>query len=343
MPAPLLIPAVILTTFATVIASQAVISGAFALVQQAIQLGALPRLEVRQTSEETAGQVYVPADQLAARRRGAHAGVSAFRSSDALANAYGIAVAGDMLVTTILVATVARGVWGWSWLIVGPVADLLPPLDLTFVTSNAHKIPDGGWFPLLVGAVALTLMLSWRRGREVALARREEDAVALDTFIAGLSGPNPPMRVPGTAIYLTTRKDILPAALSLNLKHNGVLHESLILLKISTARSPRVAEADRVTAKDLALGIRQAEMKFGFAEKPRRAGCTRRPCRRDRMRPVACVFLPRTGGHSSIAAARRPRWQEQIYAFLTRNAVRAPDYFLIPPARVVELGTKVEM
>ena len=238
-PASWLIPAVVLTTAATVIASQAVISGAFALVQQAIQLGVLPRLEVKQTSEETVGQVYVPQVNwlLAAA---VLALVFGFRSSNALANAYGIAVAGDMLVTTILVATVARGVWRWSWAVVGPVATLFLALDLTFVLSNAHKIPQGGWFPLMVGALALTLMLSWRRGREVALARREEDAVPLQTFIATLTGPNPPLRVPGTAIYFTTRQDVVPAALSLNLKHNGVVHERLMLLKITTARVPKV-------------------------------------------------------------------------------------------------------
>src|SRR3954471_4060275 len=165
----LLTPIVLLTTAATVIASQAVISGAFALVQQAIQLGALPRLEVRQTSEESAGQVYVPqVNWLLAIA--VLALVFGFGSSDALANAYGIAVAGDMLVTTILVITVAHGVWRWPLILVAPVATLFLALDLTFVASNTHKIPDGGWFPLMVGAVALTLMLVWRRGREVALA-----------------------------------------------------------------------------------------------------------------------------------------------------------------------------
>src|SRR3954469_17876468 len=218
-PTHVLIPAVALTTAATVIASQAVISGAFALVQQAIQVGALPRLEVRQTSEESAGQVYVPqVNWLLAIA--VLALVFGFGSSDALANAYGIAVAGDMLVTTILVVTVAHGVWRWPLILVAPVATLFLALDLTFVASNTHKIPDGGWFPLIVGAIALTLMLTWRRGREVALARREEDAIPLATFIAGLSGPNPPVRVPGTAIYFTTREDVVPNALSLNLKHN---------------------------------------------------------------------------------------------------------------------------
>ena len=198
----LLIPVVLLTTAATVIASQAVLSGAFALVQQAIQLGAVPRLDVRQTSEESAGQVYVPQVNwlLAAL---VLALVFGFRSSDALANAYGIAVAGDMMVTTLLVTTVAVGFWRWPAGLVIPVAGLFFLLDVTFVSANVHKIPAGGWFPLLVGAVALTVMLVWRKGRRIALERRDENAMALATFIAGLGRPGAPGRVKGTAVYLT--------------------------------------------------------------------------------------------------------------------------------------------
>jgi KUP system potassium uptake protein len=197
----LLLPAVMLATVATVIASQAVISGAFALVQQAIQLGALPRLDVRQTSDESVGQVYVPQVNwlLAAA---VLALVFGFRSSDALANAYGLAVAGDMLVTTLLVATLARGAWGWSWLAVIPVMGSFLLLDVIFVSANLHKIPAGGWFPLLVGAAALTLMLCWRRGRAVAFAKRDEDAVPLDNFLASLEEPNAPPRTPARRFTL---------------------------------------------------------------------------------------------------------------------------------------------
>ena len=342
VPSALLIPAVILTTCATVIASQAVISGAFALVQQAIQLGALPRLEVTQTSDEAVGQVYVPQINwlLAIAVLGL---VFGFRSSDALANAYGIAVAGDMLVTTILVATVARGVWRWPWAIVGPATLAFLALDLTFVASNVHKIPDGGWFPLLVGAIVLTLMLSWRRGREVALARREKDAMSLTAFVAELSGPNPPLRVHKPAIYFTTRKDTVPSALSLNLRHNCVVHDPLILLKVTTARAPRVAEADRMRIEDIAPDLRQVEIVFGFAEKPDiPAALTAHEDKLGKDVSGASFFL----GREVPIVSLRPEvsaWQERLYAFMTRNAVRAPDYFLIPPSRVVELGTMVEM
>ena len=341
-PTSLLVPIVVLTTAATVIASQAVISGAFALVQQAIQLGALPRLDVKQTSDEAVGQVYVPqVNWLLAVA--VLALVFGFRSSDALANAYGIAVAGDMLVTTVLVTTAALLIWKWPLALVAPVAALFFALDSTFVVSNAHKIPQGGWFPLLVGAVALTLMLSWRRGREVALARREADAIPLRTFIEGLSGTRPPLRVPGTAIYFTTRQDVVPAALSLNLKHNGVVHENLMFLRITTARVPKVADSDRISAEQLAPGLEQVEMKFGFAQKPDVPAALAAHSRE--LGPdvaKASFFLGREVPVPSLHPDV-PLWQEKLYAFMTRNAVRAPDYFLIPPARVVELGTKVEM
>src|SRR5215213_4812303 len=243
-PGPLLYPAVALATAATVIASQAVISGAFALVQQAIQLGAVPRLEVRQTSEETAGQVYVPQVNwlLAAA---VLALVLGFRSSEALANAYGIAVAGDMLVTTLLMVAVARGHWGAPWPLVAAVGAPFLLLDLAFVAGNLHKIPAGGWFPLLVGAAALGLMLLWRRGRAVLLARRDEGAPTLDAFFAGLDAPGAPARVPGTAVYLTGQREVVPAALALNLRHNGVLHERAVLLHVLAERVPRIPEAAR--------------------------------------------------------------------------------------------------
>ncbi len=341
-PSWVLVPAVALTTAATVIASQAVISGAFALVQQAIQLGALPRLEVRQTSEEAAGQVYVPQVNwlLAVAVLGL---VFGFRSSDALANAYGIAVAGDMLVTTLLVAAVARGVWGWPWPVLLPVMGLFLTLDLTFVSANVHKIPAGGWFPLLVGVVALTLMLSWRRGRAVALARRDEEAMSLDAFIAELGSPRAPMRVPGTAVYLTTRRDVVPAALALNLKHNGVLHERAVLLKVTTERVPRITEAARVTAEALPAGLCRVELRFGFAEKPDVPAALAAHADQIGCDPATASFF--LGKETPVPSLRPdvPAWQERLYAFMTRNAVSAPDYFLIPPPRVVELGTKVEL
>ena len=341
-PGWLLIPLVGLTTAATVIASQAVISGAFTLVQQAIQLGAIPRLEVRQTSEESAGQVYVPYINwlLVAAVLGL---VFGFRSSDALANAYGIAVAGDMLVTSVLVATVARGVWRWPLHLLLPVAGLFLALDLTFVSANLHKIPDGGWFPLIVGAAALSLMLIWRRGRAVALAHRSADAMPLDAFLTSLAQPGAPVRVPGTAVYLTTQHDLVPSALALNLKHNGVLHERLVLLKVTTERAPRVSETARVVVEELSTGIRRVELRFGFAEKPDVPAALQAHAEEVGCDPATASFF--LGREVPVPSLRPevPLWQERIYAFMVRNAVSAPDYFLIPPQRVIELGTRVEI
>ena len=341
-PGALLYVAVAFATAATVIASQAVISGAFALVQQAIQLGAVPRLEVRQTSEETAGQVYVPHINwlLAAA---VLALVFGFHSSEALANAYGIAVAGDMLVTTLLMAVVAHGHWRLPWPLVAAVAGPFLLLDLLFVGGNLHKIPAGGWFPLLVGVAALTMMLIWRRARAVLLARRDEGAPRLEAFIAGLEAPNAPPRVPGTAVYLTGQRQVVPAALSLNLRHNGVLHERVVLLHVLAERVPRLPEAERITVEPLPHGFQHVTLRFGFAEKPDVPAALRLHREAVGFAPdEASYFL---GNEVPVPSVRPelPGWQEQIFAFLTRNAVRAPDYFLIPPSRVVELGTRVEL
>ena len=341
-PGWLLVPTILLTTAATIIASQAVLSGAFALVQQAIQLGVMPRLEVRQTSDEAAGQVYVPQINwlLAIIVMGL---VFGFRSSDALANAYGIAVAGDMTVTTLLVTTVALGLWGWPKSAVLPVAAAVLVLDLVFVSANVHKIPAGGWFPLLVGAITLTLMLVWRKGRDVALARRDEHAVRLETFIASLDGPDAPVRMDGTAIFLTKQTDTVPAAMALNVKHNGVVHRRVILLKVTTDRAPRVSEAARVKVRSLQSGFCLVWLIFGFAEKPDVMAALDLHSDEIGCDPAKASFFI---GRETPVPSMRPDlspWQEKLYGFMTRNAVNAPDYFRIPPPRVVELGTRIEM
>ncbi|MDX7952674.1 potassium transporter Kup [Lichenihabitans sp. Uapishka_5] len=337
-----LVPVVILSTAATVIASQAVISGAFGLVRQAIQLGVVPRLTITQTSAEEAGQVYAPQVNwlLAIAVLGL---VFGFGSSDALANAYGIAVSGDMLVTTILVSLVALAHWRWPRGLVVPVAALFGLIDLTFVASNVHKIPAGGWFPLLVGAVLLSLMWVWHKGRAIAFERRDEEAVRLSDFIAGLDRPNAPKRTRGTAVYLTRQTDIVPAALALNVAHNGVVHDHVVLLKVETERAPRVAEADQVTLEDLSSGFRLVRLRFGFAEAPDVIGTfARHPealgCDTNR----ASFFIGRETPVPSLSPDLSA-WEERLYAFMTRNAASASDYFCIPPERVVELGTRVEM
>ena len=341
-PGWLLVPALLLTTAATIIASQAVLSGAFALVQQAIQLGVVPRLDVRQTSDEAAGQVYLPQINwlLAIVVLGL---VFGFRSSDALANAYGIAVAGDMLATTLLVATVAIGLWRWPAVLVYPVAGMILLLDVVFVSANVHKIPAGGWFPILVGTVTLTIMLVWRKGRRAVLARRDEDAPRLADFIASLDRSDAPLRRPGTAVYLTKQAEIVPAALSLNVRHNGVVHGRVVLLKVVTERVPRVAEHGRVTEKALSSGFSVVELFFGFAEKPDVMAALRANVDVVGFDPdEASFFIGRETPVPSVRPDLTP-WQEALFGLLTRNATTASDYFLIPAGRVVEMGTRIEL
>jgi KUP system potassium uptake protein len=295
------------------------------MVQQAIQRGALPRLHVLQTSDEAEGQVYVPPVDwlLAIAVLGLVVG---FCSSDALASAHGMAVAGDMLVTKMLVAIAAHRLWTWSLLVVAPVMGFFLLLDLTFVSANVHKIPSGGWFPLTVGAVLLTMMLCWRRGRTMALEKRGERAIVLKDFLTLLQSDRAPSRVPGTAIYLTQSNDYVPEALALNLRHNGVVHEQVVLLKVATERVPRVPESTRVKVVPLAAGFGRIEMLFGFAGKPDVPAAL--AARRDVLGfdPASSSYFL---GHETPVPSFRPeipRWQERVYAFLTHNAVRAPDY-----------------
>jgi KUP system potassium uptake protein len=337
----LLHPMTLLATAATVIASQAVISGAFSLSQQAMQLSLLPRLDVRQTSQEAIGQVYVPQINwlLAICVIGL---VLGFQSSGALAAAYGIAVVITMLVTTCLLAVVARRVWGWSLLRICIVIGGFLLIDLAFFAANIIKIPQGGWFPLLAGAVVFTIMSTWRRGRQIILERMSDDNKPLQRFIAELDAAALP-RVKGTAVYLAARRDTVPYAMTDNLRHNKVLHEQVFLLTVVTERAPHVPEAERITLTELGRGITRMVVRFGFVERPALPPVLARA--RERIGfdvDEASFFLgretPVPGVHPPLA-----RWRERLFAFMTRNAVSATDYFQIPPKRVVELGTQVEL
>ena len=340
-PGWLLYPMTLLATVATVIASQAVISGAFSLSQQAMQLSLLPRLDVRQTSEEAIGQVYVP--QINWLLMVCVIGlVLAFRSSDALAAAYGIAVVGTMLVTTALLAVVARRLWGWGVPLTAAVIGLLALVDLAFFAANVVKIPQGGWFPLLVGAVVFTLMSTWRRGRQIVLERTSEDNPPLDRFVAGLD-PSALPRVKGTAVYLTARHDTVPYALTDNLRHNKVLHERVVLLTVVTERVPHVPETQRLSVEELGKGIARVTVRFGFAEQPALPPVLAANAGRLAIDlEDASFFLGRETPVPTIHPPLAP-WREKLFAFMTRNAVSASDYFQIPPKRVVELGTQVEL
>ena len=336
-----LYPMVALATAATVIASQALISGAFTLSQQATLLGLLPRLQIKQTSRSAIGQVYVPQiNWLLAI--GVVALVLGFRSSEALANAYGIAVVSTMVATTILAGTVARHNWGWGWPAVIAVTAPFLAVDLGFMVANASKILRGGWFPLVAGALVFALMMTWRRGRKAVIEYLGEESADLTKFLERLDPQRYP-RTDGTAIYMTGRRDIVPSALSLNLRHNGVLHARVVLLNVEIQRVPAVDEADRVSATELGKGFWALTVRFGFFEKPDVSGAL---AAHPDIFPIDLATTSFFLGRELPVPTVDPRlnfWQAPIYAFLTRNAVSAPEYYLIPTENVVELGTRVEL
>ena len=334
-------PVVLLATAATVIASQAVISGAFSLSQQAMQLGLLPRLDIHQTSAEAIGQVYVP--QINWLLMVCVIGlVLSFGSSDNLAAAYGIAVAVTMVITSSLLAVVARRLWRWSLPVTGAVIGFFLVVDVAFFVANAVKIPQGGWFPLLIGAVVFMLMSTWRRGRQIVLERTSEDNPTLQRFIVRLDPAQLP-RVRGTAVYLAARRGTAPYSLLDNIRHNKVLHERIVLLTVITERVPFVAEAERMELEALDKGFTEMSLHFGFAKAPAV------PPALEAHRAEFPIDIAETSfflGRETPVPTVRPElsvWREKLYAFMGRNAVSASDYFQIPPKRVVELGTQVEL
>lgn len=324
-----------------VIASQALISEAFTPSQQATLLGLLPRLQIRHTSDAEIGQVYVPQiNWLLAI--GVVALVLGFRSSEALANAYGIAVVSTMVATTLLAGTVARHNWGWGWPAVIAVTGFFLLVDIAFLTANASKIIAGGWFPLVAGALIFALIMTWRRGRRAVIEALGEDRADLPAFLARLDPAQHP-RTGGTAIYMTAKRDTVPSALALNLRHNGVLHERVALLNVQIERVPFVDPGERVKAEELGRGFCALTIRFGFFEKPDVAGAL--AADPDDF-PIDMARTSFFLGRELPVPTINPRlnfWQAPLYAFLTRNAVSAPEYYLIPTENVVELGTRVEL
>jgi KUP system potassium uptake protein len=337
------VPLVVLATCATVIASQAVISGAFSLTSQAIKLGYAPRLETDYTSTKRVGQIYMPfvnwllffAVVLL---------VVGFEKSSALASAYGIAVSGTMIATTLLLMIVARRLWRWNAVAVTLVIGPLLIVDLFFFAANATKIFDGGWFPLMVGVACYVIFMTWKRGRVILFERLAEQGIPLKPFIASLIA-DAPQRVPGTAVFMTSTIDSVPHALLHNLKHNKVLHEKSIFLKIITRDVPTVPESERLRYEKLADGFYVLEVKYGFKDVPNilevlescrvryGLGC-------DMME--TSFFLSR----ETIIPSELPGmalWRDHLFAWMSRNAVRATDYFSLPANRVIELGTHVEI
>jgi len=337
-----ILPLVVLATAATVIASQAVVSGAFSLTRQAMQLDLMPRLDVLQTSAHISGQIYIP--QLNWLLLVAVlALVLGFQSSSALAAAYGFAVTGTMVITTVLATAVAHRIWGWRWPVVAAAFVPLGFVDLALFSSNALKIPSGGWFPLAIGVIVFIVMSTWREGRQLVYARLSDRSVPLPSFLATATEACE-ARVSGTAVYLTNRTDDVPVPLLNNFKHNKVLHRTVLFVRIVTENIPRVAREDRVRAHQLGQGFWQIEIHFGFAQTP---NVPRELGRADisglNLDPGQMSFFV---GRFNVKSTERPgmaRWRERLYAGLTRIATHPTEFFRIPADQVIELGAEVEI
>ncbi|MDE2004481.1 MAG: potassium transporter Kup [Betaproteobacteria bacterium] len=335
-------PLLLLATAAAIIASQAVISGAFSLTRAAIQMGYCPRLTIEHTSERTIGQIYVPFINWMLLIA-IVALVLGFRTSDNLASAYGIAVTMAMLIDSILIFVVMRRIWRWPKWVAALVTAPLLAVDLTFLASNSLKIPDGGWFPLLIGGVVFTLLTTWKRGRAILMRRLAEDAMPLDLFIQSIEA-SPPTRVPGTAVFLTSTADRVPHALLHNLKHNKVLHERVVFLTIVTRDIPYVADAERVEIVPLGCEFYRMVAKYGFKDEPDvpelLEDCDRNGFAFDMME--TSFFVSRETLIATVSPGMA-LWREKLFVSMSKNATKASEFFHVPTNRVVELGTQVEL
>src|SRR5213080_2687830 len=335
-----LIPMVGLATAATVIASQAVITGAYSLTRQAIQLGLLPRFEIRHTSESHSGQIFIPRINMLLFISVILL-VLMFRSSSALASAYGIAVTGTMVVTAMMGFVVIRRVWGWSPF---AAAALIAPflfLDLIFLAANLLKVFEGGWVPLALGAVVMLLMYTWRRGSRLLFEKSRKLEFPLADLVAMLE-KRPPQRVSGIAVFLTSDPASAPTALMHSLKHYKVLHEKNVILTIETAPTPRIDPAERVKLEQISPTFSKVTLKFGFMESPNvpKALAIARKLGWQFDIMSTSFFLSRRA-LKPAAHSGMPRWQDRLFISLSRSANDATDYFQIPSGRVVEVGTQV--
>ena len=330
---------IILATLATVIASQAVISGAFSLTAQAIQLGYCPRLAIQFTSEDEKGQIYVPAIN-ALLMVGVIGLILAMQSSSNLAAAYGIAVTGTMAIDTILAFVVAVSLWRWNRWLAGLMALGFLTVDLAFFGTNLPKVPAGGWFPLVVGGLVFLLLSTWKRGRDILQQKLQEKAMPVDEFLEFLqeSGPT---RVAGTAVYMTTSHQGVPLSLLNNLKHNKALHENVIILSVITEPVPRVAPEKRRNIRKLADSLFRISLHYGFAESPNIPKALRSSSREIEIDPAnTYYFLSR---ETLIPCPPPPivLWRLRLFIAMARNAGSASRYFRLPTERVVELGSQV--
>jgi KUP system potassium uptake protein len=339
-PPVLLVPVVVLATLATVIASQAVITGAYSVTRQAIQLGLIPRLAIRHTSETQEGQIYIPRANTALLV-GVLLLVAIFHTSNALASAYGIAVTTTMVVDGMLGFIVIWKFWGWRPLAAAALMVPLVLVDATFLCANLLKIVEGAWAPLALGAAIVLLVLTWRRGTNLLMLKTRQNEVPLDSLVASLE-KKPPHVVPGTAIFLTSDPKSAPTALLHNLKHNKVLHEHNVILTIKTADTPRVADEDRVRMTQISRLFAKVEITFGFMETPnipRALAIARKQGWRFDI--MSTSFYLSRRALKPAAQSGMPQWQDRLFIALAKSASDATDFFQIPTGRVVEIGTQV--
>ncbi len=341
-PAALRMPMVILAAAATVIASQAVITGAYSLTNQAMQLGLLPRMVVRRTSESQAGQIYLPQINMMLLI-GVILLIAVFKSSDSLGNAYGLAVTGTMAVTTSLAFIVVYRGWRWPLLCAIAIIGPLLTIDLVFLGANALKLLHGAALPLILGAALFGVMATWARGSDILMAKVQRDTPPLDDFLAILAA-RPPHRVPGTAIYLTADPTRAPGALLHNLKHNKVLHQKNVILNVETLETPRATEAERVEVHPINDDFSRVTIRYGFMESPNvpkaLVACRKQGLTLDMM--STSFFL----GRKTVVAATRGglrRWQDKLFLTLAKNSANPTDFFHIPPGRVLEMGAQVSV
>jgi KUP system potassium uptake protein len=332
---------VILATLATVIASQAVISGAFSVTRQAVQLGYLPRLRILHTSVSAEGQIYIPIVNWALLALVILL-VLSFRSSSNLAAAYGISVTGTMLAGTMMLGILVFEVWRWNRFFAAVVIGALFIVDLAYFTSNLTKIPEGGWFPLLIGLIAFTMLTTWSRGRFLMQQRLTEAAMPIAVFIK--SAARTAARVPGTAVFMTSSASGVPPALLHNLKHNKVLHERIIILTVIIDEVPFVDMEDRIEVVDLGENFFRMVLRYGFMQQPDVPGALKlvETCGPQIKMMDTSFFLAR----QTLLPSARPGmalWREKLFAWMLRNAESAMEFFNLPTNRVVELGSQVEI
>ena len=335
------LPLVILATAAAVIASQAVISGAFSVTQQAIQLGFMPRLRIEHTSAATAGQIYIPLVNWLLLAMVLLL-VVFFRTSSNLTSAYGIAVTGAMLIDTCLLTVVLFRLWNWPIYYSIPLLAVFFVVDGAYFAANLTKVPSGGWFPLLVGFLIFIVLTTWSKGRQLMIDRMRESAMPIKVFIQ--SAATSATRVPGTAVFMTSSPEGVPHALLHNLKHNKVLHERIILLTIKIADVPYVSEGHRCSLEDLGAGFHRMVLKYGFIEEPDVpvALANVHRCGADFRMIDTSFFLSR----QTLLPSSHPGmmiWREKLFAWMLRNAESAMEFFRLPTNRVVELGSQLEI